>query len=517
MENIFHKLAFSGKYFPYVVKMIEEVENNLPMHLQEVIFGSSDSNISKKLSKLEKEGKIKKIAPRLYTGNLEENPERIVRRNLFTILGQLFPGAVLSHRSALEFKPTSTDQIFLTHSYSKKTKLPGLTIRFLEGKGAIEGDNILSGKVHTSQRARAFLENLQTSRKRGPDSKTLTFFEVEERLEQIVRINGEEELNKLRDRARAISQELGMKKEFTKLDEVISALLSTHSSKILRSPIATARAFGIPFDPYRYELFEKLFGELNQFQFQSFEEKNKELKSFRNFAFYEGYFSNYIEGTIFEIEEAKQIIETQTAIPTRNQDSHDILGTYKIVSNRKEMSTVPKSPDELISILKYRHSILLSTRTDKSPGQFKNKNNFAGQTSFVDLNLVRGTLIKGFEFYSALTNSLAKAAYIMFMISEIHPFLDGNGRIARIMMNAELVNANQSKIIIPNVYREDYILSLRKLTRQQDSDPYIRMLSKAHQFSASIYGNTMSDVQSKLELSNAFLLPDEGVLKMSVN
>jgi len=35
------------------------------------------------------------------------------------------------------------------------------------------------------------------------------------------------------------------------------------------------------------------------------------------------------------------------------------------------------------------------------------------------------------------------------MICEIHPFLDGNGRIARVMINAELVSANQSKII-PN-------------------------------------------------------------------
>ncbi|MEL7005287.1 MAG: cell filamentation protein Fic, partial [Bacteroidota bacterium] len=106
------------------------MENNLPIHLQEVVFGSSDPNISKKISKLEKEGKLRKIAPRLYTGNLEESPEIIVRRNIFTILGKLFSGAVLSHRSALEFKPTSTNQIFLTYTYTKKTKLPGLTIRF---------------------------------------------------------------------------------------------------------------------------------------------------------------------------------------------------------------------------------------------------------------------------------------------------------------------------------------------------------------------------------------------------
>lgn len=490
------------------------MENSLPIHLQEVIFGSSDPNISKKISKLEKEGKLKKIAPRLYTGNFEESAETIVRRNLFTILGKLFPGSILSHRSALEFQPTSTNQIFLTHTYTKKTKLPGLTIRFLEGHESIDGDNILSGDMHASQRERAFLENLQTSRKSGPDSKTLTKIEIEERLDQIVRINGEDELNKLRDKAREISKKLGMKKEFVKLDKIVSALLSTHSSKILKSSLATARAFGIPFDPNRYELFEKLFRALKQHEFKSFEERNASLKSFRHFAFYEGYFSNYIEGTVFEIEEAKKIIETQTPIPTRNHDSHDILGTYKIVSNKKEMSITPKSGEELLSILQYRHKALLFVREDKSPGRFKNKNNFAGQTSFVDLNLVKGTLIKGFEFYLAINNPFAKAAYIMFLISEIHPFLDGNGRLARVMMNAELVAANQSKIIIPNVFRDDYLLTLRWLTRQHDPEPYIRMLSRAHEFSSKIYGNSMDVVQTKLEQSNAFLLPEEAGLKI---
>ena len=491
------------------------MENNLPIHLQEVVFGSSDPNISKRISKLEKEGKLKKIAPRLYTGNLEESPETIVKRNLFTILGKLFSGAVLSHRSALEFQPTTTNQIFLTHTYTKKTKLPGLTIRLLKGHGPIKGDNLLSGDVYASQRARAFLENLQTSRKSGPDSKTLSYPEIEERLDQIVRINGELELNKLRDKSRVISEELAMVKEFKKLDKIISALLTTHSSGILTSSLATARAFGEPYDPNRYELFGKLFSELKQFEFKSFKEKNKELNSYRYFAFYEGYFSNFIEGTVFELDEAKKIIETQAPIPTRNQDSHDILGTYKIVSNRTEMKIIPKSTAELISILQYRHKMLLAAREDKNPGSFKNTNNFAGQTSFVDLNLVKGTLIKGFEFYSALNNPFAKAAYIMFMISEVHPFLDGNGRIARVMMNAELVAANQSKIIIPNVFREDYILTLRRLTRQHDAEPYIRMLSRAHEFSSTIYGRSMDEVQERLELSNAFLLPEEGKLKIA--
>lgn len=57
-------------------------------------------------------------------------------------------------------------------------------------------------------------------------------------------------------------------------------------------------------------------------------------------------------------------------------------------------------------------------------------------------------------------NPIARAIYMMFLVTEVHPFDDGNGRIARIMMNAELVNGGSSKIIIPTVYREDYMLAL---------------------------------------------------------
>ena len=140
-----------------------------------------------------------------------------------------------------------------------------------------------------------------------------------------------------------------------------------------------------------------------------------------------------------------------------------------------------------MKIIAFRHSILLSARVDKNPGLFKYKNNFAGSTAFVDYNLVRGTLIQSHYFYSALDHPFAKAAYIMFVMSEVHPFLDGNGRIARVMMNAELVKAGQSKIIIPTVFREDYMGALKKLTKQRKCDTYIKRLQRAHEFSANVY------------------------------
>lgn len=490
------------------------METNGQLYLQEIIYGSADSKISRQISKLEKEGKIRKIASRIYTSNFEDTPEDIIQRNIFPILGNQYPGAVLSHRSAFEFKPTSSEQVFVTYKYTKKIKLPGITIRFMDGWVAIDGDTSFSGELMVSQRERALLENLQVSRQVGADSKTLTYPQIEEKLEKIIRVNGEKALNKVRDRAKAISEEIGMQKEFKKLNKIISALLATHPSSALKSPIATTRALGLPFDPTRIHLFETLFRALKQEEFKYRDEQNITTRAYRNFAFYESYFSNYIEGTVFELDTAKQIIATQQPLPARSEDSHDVLGTYQLTSSKQEMKIIPYSGENFLDILQYRHAILLSAREDKKPGRFKDKNNQAGNTSFVDMELVKGTLLQSLTFYNALVHPFAKAVYIMFVVSEVHPFLDGNGRMARIMMNAELSSAGQTKIIIPTVYRDDYLGGLRRLTRQNDPSVYIRMLKRAHAFSHTLQGDDMEAMENILRQSEAFKESNEGVLKI---
>jgi len=44
------------------------------------------------------------------------------------------------------------------------------------------------------------------------------------------------------------------------------------------------------------------------------------------------------------------------------------------------MKIIPGNPDQLLSILQYRHEILLGSRPSKNPGQFKDRNNRAGDT-----------------------------------------------------------------------------------------------------------------------------------------
>lgn len=481
---------------------------------KEIIFGSSDPNISRVISQKEKEGELRKVAPRIYTSNLVDSLENIVRRNLMDILAHRYPDALISHRSAREMQPTSTGDFFLTNSTTRKvTDLPGITLNFVKGPKATEYDMPFMG-MHISGEYRCMLENMQVSRKSGGESRILPRETIENKLEQMLLVGGEAELNKYRDKLREVSERLGMQSEFDKINNIIAALLSTHDSKVLTTDSAKAIASGNPFDKKRLDLFRILFDAIMDRYFVIRNNRNTDEESFRMVSFFESYFSNYIEGTEFDIEEAKKIVDSGIPMPRRDEDSHDILGTFKVLSNRSEMNRVPSSPEELFSILIRRHSILLEGRPHMNPGVFKTKNNMAGQTEFVDYRLVKGTLAQGFKFYAALTDPFAKAVFMMFMISEVHPFNDGNGRMARVMMNAELVRAGQSRIIVPTVFREDYILSLRKLTRHKDPSAYINVMTKLHKFSDNLYGTEFTELKEYLKECNAYEDPANAKLRI---
>ncbi len=488
-------------------------KNKSLANVMEIVMATSDKSLSQQRTSMIKKGLLRKIAPKIYTTNLEDEPDVIIRRNVFYIIGQLYPQAVISHRSAYELKPTADGDIYLTYSYSKNISLPGLKIHLMEGPKGTEHDMPFIENLYISSLERRTLENLQKGRARGNSSKCLPRTSIEEFLERMLQVNGESGLNAFRDKARVVSKELDMKEEFETLNHIIGAILSTKPSGILTSASAQARAQGEPYDSERIRLFGVLFEALHNSHLPLIDEPNVENAAFRNFAFFESYFSNYIEGTEFEIEDARTIIETGQPLPDRNADSHDVLGTFQLVASRREMRRTPSSSDELIELLQDRHRILMAARPDRNPGMFKMQNNHAGDTHFVDCTLVRGTLRKGYEFYQALEHPFAKALFMMFMISEVHPFNDGNGRISRIMMNSELVAADQSKIIIPTVFREDYLNALRRLTRKGDPSVVIRALSRVRQFSANITGDNFEVTRKYLESCNAFKDGDGYILR----
>ena len=199
--------------------------------------------------------------------------------------------------------------------------VPGVTIRTRKGADLQPDDRPFIGGLFISSTARAYLDNLAVSR-RGKSGVRRTFGrqQIEQRLDDLVRRNGDEALNRLRDEARRVAPLIGRESEFESFDRLAGALLGTRKDK-LASSRARARHAGAPYDPERLRLFEILHRELRDLAPGGRIAGARDTEARSTQAFFDAYFSNFIEGTEFEVDQALDIVFHQ-AIPRDRLFSH---------------------------------------------------------------------------------------------------------------------------------------------------------------------------------------------------
>jgi len=115
----------------------------------------SHTAISKAFYDAVARGELRRIGSRLYTRNLTENPERLVRRNWYHLVTSYYPDALITDRTALENKPAGDGSVFLVSEKGTETQLPGLTLRPRQGAGAIDSDKPFIGGARLASTARA--------------------------------------------------------------------------------------------------------------------------------------------------------------------------------------------------------------------------------------------------------------------------------------------------------------------------------------------------------------------------
>jgi hypothetical protein len=447
-------------------------------------------------------GRARKLGPRLYTRNVDDPLEAVARRNWAAIAAGYLPGAVIVGRTAFAFAPADDGSVFLSAPRARDLRLPGLRLRAQQGVGPLEGDSRWMGEdVYMSSRPRAFLENLRPSRARGgAEPRTLRRAELEDALEEYGRLDPSS-LNRLRDEARRIAPKLQLKSELEQLESLVSALLGTGAAR-LESHRARARAGGVPFDPARVEAFEALAGHLLATGLPAIPESQGDDRS--ALAFFESYFSNYIEGTEFTVEEAERIVFEGDVPPQRPRDAHDILGTYRLVSDAVERRRVPTTSDELLTILRSQHGAMLSERPEIAPGRWKQRPNQVGGREFVKPDLVEGTLREAFRVYGSLPAGFGRAAFAMFLVAEVHPFADGNGRMARLLMNSELSAAGEQRIVVTTSDRGDYLAAMRGMTNVGNADGYTAILAELQRRTHDTDYSSLKAARGDLQARGAF-------------
>ena len=464
----------------------------------------SRAAISTEVSRRVAQGRLRKLASRLYTRDPRTDAETLVRGNLWDVVAGYFPGALIADRTALELEPAPDGSVCLVTPRGADIELPGIVLRPRRGAPPTSDDQPFLGELFLSAPARAYLDNLRPSRgRRSRLPRTLRRPEIEARLEQLVAAAGQDAANRLRDDARRMASHIDRVAERAHLDAIVGALAGTREMR-LSAPAARARAAGHAYDPARVALLAELVAELLRTPHPSRRPQPRDGIGQATLAFFEAYFSNYIEGTEFTPEEAEEIVFRGRVPVERPADAHDVLGVWRIVSDPTEMRRVPRSAHDFLDLLRERHAAVLAQRPDAAPGRFKTAPNRVGAVEFVRPDAVVGTLERGFEMYRTLDTPFRRAAFIHFLVSEVHPFADGNGRVARMMMNAELVAGDQERIVISTVYRDSYIAGQRAMTAGHGAHAMLRMLDFAWRWTAAVPWRDFETTMTTLRACHAF-------------
>lgn len=69
------------------------------------------------------------------------------------------------------------------------------------------------------------------------------------------------------------------------------------------------------------------------------------------------------------------------------------------------------------------------------------------------------------------------AAMVHIIFVNIHPFADGNGRVARLLINLALLQSGYNIVVIPPVVRADYISALQETNKGNNTD-FINFISE---------------------------------------
>src|SRR5690242_10003719 len=108
----------------------------MPKFLSEVFV--SKKSLASSISKEVKKGQLRKLGSRVYTTNLKERPEVLIRRHIWFIIEELFPGALIVDRTALEHRPAEDGSIYVISKKKRPITLPGITIYPRRGHGPLE-------------------------------------------------------------------------------------------------------------------------------------------------------------------------------------------------------------------------------------------------------------------------------------------------------------------------------------------------------------------------------------------
>ncbi len=472
-----------------------------------------------------KRGELIQVAPGWDVWRHGRPVELALTANQWDLVAAMVPGGVVSHRTAIDLEAAPDGMLVVTDPRLRKDapvqRWPNRALRRVAGAGPQVGDTPLRDGLWRSRPVRAWLECLQPSRKGQTAPRGLSRSALEDAIARWCDRMAPAALGIERDALAEIANALMIDADVVRQLQTILDSLATGNRAALSGDYAKVWSRGSGVEASRVARFRGIRDALRTDvkraatdslpSGQLFPDPAPSGEARRVLDFFDAYCSNWIEGTEFEVDEARRIVFDGYEPPKRPKDARDVLATFSALQNQPLLATLAGAePMAIVAVMREIHGGIMRHRPELDPGEYKERPNRAGRTEFVAPQAVEGTLLEGFELVREEQDPWVRAALAMFVVAEVHPFNDGNGRTARALLTHELRGAGLARVIIPPVYRTDYLEALRAASKTDTFTPYARMMRRAAAFVAAMPWTNYAIAVNALTKIGALDEPDGG-------
>lgn len=192
------------------------------------------------------------------------------------------------------------------------------------------------------------------------------------------------------------------------------------------------------------------------------------------------YTSNALEGNTLDLAETKVVIEDGLTINGKPMKDHlETLGHADAFNELLELAKSDTITEENIKCL---HKLFYAKIDSQNAGCYRQKPVIVTGAD-VNFPLPQEIDSKMKNFVESLaemrnkTHPVEYAAMIHALFVNIHPFIDGNGRVARLLMNLALLQSGYNITVIPPIVRADYIRALQA-SNHENFTPFVNFISE---------------------------------------
>jgi len=192
------------------------------------------------------------------------------------------------------------------------------------------------------------------------------------------------------------------------------------------------------------------------------------------------YHSNAIEGNTLSLKETKVVLEGITVGGKTMREHFEAINHREAIFFVEDLvrKNEPFSEGQIKSI----HQLILKNIDDKNAGVYRKTNVIISGVEHVPPDALHvesemNRFINWYQTEGASFHPVERAARVHADCVKIHPFVDGNGRTSRLLMNLELMKSGFPPVVLPVEKRLEYYEALDTAHTKNDYKRFLMLIA----------------------------------------